>query len=97
MVFAQLIHNIIVIIIIIIIMRLFFEKNLNIIQLIHVYMFYFYECITYGWIFEPLHNLYRCLFAVEGTNVMHMRSVCLTPILLVMFFISREIELNGIA
>lgn len=62
-------------------------------------MFYFYVCITYGWMdgFLSLCIIYRCLFSVEGTNVMHMRSVCLTPLLLVMIFISREIELNGIS
>lgn len=100
MVFAQLIHNIVVIMIIIIIMRLFFKKNLNIILLIHVCVHvYFYVCITYGWMdgFLSLCIIYRCLFSVEGINVMHMRSVCLTPLLLVMIFISREIELNGIS
>lgn len=100
MVFAQLIHNIVVIMIIIIIMRLFFKKNLNIILLIHVCIHVLFLCMYPPiWMdgFLCLCIIYRCLFSVEGTNVMHMRSVCSTPLWLVMIFISREIELNGIA
>lgn len=67
MVFAQLIHNIVVIMIIIIIMRLFFKKNLNIILLIHVCVHVLFLCMYHlwmdGWIFEPLHNLSMFIFS----------------------------------
>lgn len=67
MVFAQLIHNIVVIMIIIIIMRLFFKKNLNIIRLIHVCVHVLFLCMHHlwmdGWIFEPLHNLSMFIFS----------------------------------